>query len=64
MLTSNTGGSQEPAPCYSDEEEEVEASEQSSREEGEDSDQDSQVEARPGGHLFSAEDMEGLLKTH
>lgn len=39
------------------------ASGQSSPEEGEDLDQDSQSgEARPGRHLFSADDMEGLLK--
>lgn len=58
---SNTGGSQGPAPCYLDEEE-AEASEQSSLEDEEDLDQDNQFEASPGGHLFSAEDMEGLLK--
>lgn len=59
-LASHTDGSQVLAP-YSNEEE-AEASDQNSREEGEDSDFDSEPRTRQGGHFLASEDMEGLLK--
>ena len=59
--TSVTDGSQ-PSLTYSDEE--LESPGQSSQEEREDSDQSSLGDTRPGGHLFSADDMEDLLQTN